>query len=157
MKVILREDIKNLGDIGSVVEVADGYGRNYLIPKNLAVEANPKNIKKVEHEKNIILQKIQKLKKSAEEFAGNLSDKTLTIEAQAGEDDKLFGSVTSKDIAEALSKQGVEVDKRKIIMPDEPIKRVGSYDIQIKVHPEVTANIKIDVQPMSKTESAENA
>jgi large subunit ribosomal protein L9 len=81
----------------------------------------------------------------------------LTIEAQAGEDDKLFGSVTSKDIAEALSKQGVEVDKRKIIMPDEPIKRVGSYDIQIKVHPEVTANIKIDVQPMSKTESAENA
>lgn len=146
MKVILREEVNNLGSIGSVVDVADGYGRNYLIPKKIAVEANLKNIKKFQHEKNIILEKAKKVKKSAEEFSGKLSDITVSIEAPAGEGDKLFGSVTSMDIAGALLKQGIEVDKRKIIMPDEPIKRIGSYKVTLKIHSEVTVSLNIDVK-----------
>jgi large subunit ribosomal protein L9 len=150
MKVILKNTIKNLGDVGSVVEVANGYGRNYLIPKNLAVEANINNLKKVEHEKNAIIHKAKKAKKHAEEFAGKLSDRTLTIEAQAGEGDKLFGSVTNMDIVDALSKQGIDVDKRKIIMPDEPIKRIGNYVIQIRVHPDVSVNVTVDVKKVEQ-------
>ncbi len=102
MKVILKEDVKSLGTMGNVVNVSDGYGRNYLLPRNLAVEANPKNVKKLEHEKRIILEKAKKVRKSVEELVGKLSNITLSIEAQAGEGDKLFGTVTSKDIAEAL-------------------------------------------------------
>ncbi len=146
MKVILREEVNNLGSIGSVVDVADGYGRNYLIPKKIAVEANLKNIKKFQHEKNIILEKAKKVKKSAEEFSGKLSDITVSIEAPVGEGDKLFGSVTSMDIAGALLKQGIEVDKRKIIMPDEPIKRIGNYKVTLKIHSEVTVSLNIDVK-----------
>ncbi len=154
MKVILKEDVKNLGIIGSVVNVADGYGRNYLMPRNLAVEANPKNIKKFEHEKNIILEKAKKLRKTAEELVSKLSNITLNIEANAGEDDKLFGSVTSMDIAEAIAKHGIEIDKRKIVIQDEPIKRLGTYNIHIKLHPEVTASINLEVYPVRKTENS---
>ncbi len=146
MKIILKEDVKNLGIIGSEVTVANGYGRNYLIPKKLAVEANPRNIKKLEHEKKIIFDKAKKIKGKAGELAGKLSDITLIIEATVGEDDKLFGSVTAMDIAEAISRQGVEVDKRKIILPDESIRRLGVYNIQIKIHPELTASINLEVK-----------
>ncbi len=154
MKVILKEDVKNLGIIGSVVNVADGYGRNYLIPKNLAVEANPKNIKKFEHEKNIILEKAKKLRKTAEELASKLSNITLNIEANTGEDDKLFGSVTTMDIATVLSKQGIEIDKRKITIQDEPIKRLGTYNVYIKLHPEVTVSVNLEVCPVRKIENS---
>ncbi len=150
MKVILKEDVKNLGIMGNLVNVADGYGRNYLIPKNLAVEANPKNIKKFEHEKNIILEEAKKVKKTAEELASKLSNITLNIEANAGEEDKLFGSVTNIDIAEAISKYGIEVDKRKIILPDELIKRLGVYNIHIKLHPEVTASVNLEVKKLKQ-------
>ncbi|MBI5025503.1 MAG: 50S ribosomal protein L9 [Nitrospirae bacterium] len=144
MKVILKEDVKDLGRIGDILNVADGYGRNYLIPKNLAVEASPKNIKKLEHEKNIILEKAKKVKQSLEDLAKKLSGMTVTIQAQAGDEDKLFGSVTSMDIAEALSREGIEVDKRKILL-EEPIKRLGTYNVSIKLHPEITANVTIEV------------
>lgn len=150
MKVILKEDVKSLGTMGSVVNISDGYGRNYLLPRNLAVEANPKNVKKLEHEKRIILEKAKKVRKSVEELSGKLSNITLSIEAQAGEGDKLFGTVTSKDIAEALSKQGFEIDKRKIIMPDEPIKRLGQYDIHVKLHSDLTATINVEVKRMEQ-------
>ncbi len=150
MKVILKEDVKNLGLMGSVVNVADGYGRNYLLPRNFAVEANPKSIKKLEHEKKVILEKAKKIRKSAEELVSQLSNVTLSIEAQAGEGDKLFGSVTSKDIAEALAKQGFEIDKRKIFMEDEPIKRLGQYSVQIKLYPELTATISVEVKKMEQ-------
>lgn len=146
MKVLLKEDVKNLGEMGKVLNVADGYARNYLIPRNLAVEANPKNIKRFEHEKNIIFKKVEKTKKAAEGLGGRLSDITLNIEANAGEDNKLFGSVTTMDVAEALSKQGIEIDKRKITIPDEPIKRIGDYSVHIKLHPEVTVNVKLEVR-----------
>jgi large subunit ribosomal protein L9 len=150
MKVILKEDIKNLGSMGSIVDVNDGYGRNYLIPRNLVVEANPKNIKKFEHDKKMIFEKVKKAKKTVDELAGRFSGLTLTIEANAGEDDKLFGSVTTMDIAAALAKQGFDIDKRKIIMQDDPIKRVGSYNANIKLHPDVTVSVNVEVRPVKK-------
>jgi len=146
MKVILKEDVKNLGSMGSIVNVAEGYARNYLIPRNLAAEASLKNIKRLEHEKNIILEKAKKIKKTADDLASKLSSITLSIEATAGEDGKLFGSVTAMDIADALSKQGIEVDKRKITIEDEPIKRLGKYNVYIKLHPEITVSINVEVK-----------
>jgi len=144
MKVILREDVKDLGEIGSIVDVKIGYGRNYLIPRNLAVEANPKNLRQFEHEKKIILVKAKKVKQSMQDVADQISRMALTIEAQAGEEDKLFGSVTAKDIAEAITRQGVEIDKRKVIL-EEPIKRLGSYEVTVKVHKDVTSSVKVEV------------
>lgn len=152
MKVILREDVKDLGEIGSLVDVKIGYGRNYLIPRNLAVEANPKNLKQFEHEKKIILVKAKKVKQSMQDVADQVSKMIITIEAQAGEEDKLFGSVTSKDIAEAIALQGVDIDKRKVIL-EEPIKRLGSYNVSVKIHKDVTASVKVEVKK-SGTEEA---
>ena len=154
MKVILREDVKDLGNMGTVIDVANGYGRNYLIPQNLAVEANPKNIKQLEHEKNIILAKAKKIRKSAEDAAEEVSKLSISIEAQSGEEDKLFGSVTAKDIAEEIAKQGIDVDKRKIIL-DEPIKRLGSYDVSVKIHHDVTATVKLEVTKAGSEETQE--
>lgn len=154
MKVILKEDIENLGAVGSIVDVADGYGRNYLIPKNLVAEANPKNIKKFEHEKNIIFEKVKKTRDAVEELAGKLSGIMLNIEINAGEDGKLFGSVTTMDIAAALKKQGMDIDKRKITVQDEPIKRLGNYNVHIRLHPEVTATINLEVHPVRKIENS---
>ncbi|MBI5741760.1 MAG: 50S ribosomal protein L9 [Nitrospirae bacterium] len=152
MKVILREDVKGLGQMGSVVNVANGYGRNYLVPKNLAVEASPKNIKQFEHEKNLILNKAKLIIRSAEDLSRKISGITLTIEAQSGEEDKLFGSVTSMDIAEALSKQGVEIDKRKIIL-EEPIKRLGTFSVPVKLHQDVSANVTVEVKKAAAAEA----
>lgn len=153
MKVILREDVKDLGEIGSIVDVKIGYGRNYLIPRNLAVEANPKNLKQFEYEKKIILVKAKKVRQSMQDVADQVSKMTITIEAQAGEEDKLFGSVTSKDIAEAISLQGVEIDKRKVIL-EEPIKRLGSYEVSVKIHKDVTASVKVEVKKSGTEEEA---
>ncbi len=152
MKVILKEDVKDLGTMGTVVEVKNGYGRNYLIPRNLAAEANPKNIKQFEHQKNVILAKAKKIKIDADELQNRLSSMTLSIEAQAGEEDKLFGSVTSKDIAEAIAQQGVEVDRRKILL-EEPIKRLGIYEVSIKLHQDVTAFLNVEVKKAGSSES----
>lgn len=151
MKLILKEDVGNLGVIGAIVDVADGYGRNYLLPRNLAVEANPKNIKQFEHEKKIILTRASKIIRSFDDLAKKLSELTISLEAKAGDEDKLFGSITSKDIAEAIAGKGIEVDKRKIRL-DEPIKKLGEYDVAIKLHANVTASVKVEVK---KAESAE--
>lgn len=145
MKVILREDVDNLGSVGSIVNVSDGYGRNYLIPRNLAVEADPRNVNKFEHEKKQILARIEKIKKSADELAVKLSGIKLAIEAQVGEEGKLFGSITTMDIAKAISKHDIAVDRRKILI-HEPIKRIGTYNVSIKLHPEVTANLTLEVK-----------
>jgi len=153
IKVILKEDVKGLGQMGSVVNVANGYGRNYLVPKNLAVEASPKNIKQFEHEKNVILKKAKLIVRSAEDLAKKISGITLTIEAQSGEEDKLFGSVTSMDIAEALSKQGVEIDKRKIVL-EEPIKRLGTFSVPVKIHQDVSANVTVEVKKAAASAEA---
>lgn len=144
MKIILKEDIKKLGKMGQIVDVADGYARNYLVPKGLAVEASTKNIRSLEHEKKIIQEKARKHKDSAQDLASRISAMTLTIKAKAGEEEKLFGSVTTMDIAEALLAQGVEIEKKKIVL-EEPIKRLGSYSVQIKLHPDVSVPLTIEV------------
>lgn len=153
MKVILKDDVKGLGTMGSVVSVATGYGRNYLIPRNLAIEASPKNIKQFEHEKNIILKKAKMIIRSAEDLAQKISGITVNIEALSGEEDKLFGSVTSMDIAEALSKKGVDIDKRKIVL-EEPIKRLGTYSVAVKLHQDVSANVTVEVKKAASAPEA---
>ncbi|MBF0505508.1 MAG: 50S ribosomal protein L9 [Nitrospirae bacterium] len=144
MKVILKEDVKDVGHIGEMLTVKDGYARNFLIPRGLALEANPKNIKALEHEKRKIQEVVKKAKSGAEEVASKLSAVTLTIKAKVGEEEKLFGSVTAMDIAEALKKEGLDVDRKKIVL-EEPIKRLGSYTVGVKVHPEVSAQFTVQV------------
>lgn len=144
MKLILREDVKNLGLTGEIVSVSDGYARNFLIPKELAVEANTKNIKEFEHHKAVIMKKAAKNRETMNATADELSKVSLTIKAKAGEEDKLFGAVTSKDVAEALKEAGFDIDKKKIVV-DDPIKRLGTYSVPVKVHTDITAQITVNV------------
>lgn len=144
MKIILKEDVKNLGRMGDIVNVAEGYARNFLIPRKLAVEANTKSIKALEHEKKIIQEKAKKIKNAYQELSDRISSMTLTIRAKAGEEDKLFGSITTMDIAEALKSEGVNIDRKKIAL-DEPIKRLGSYTVSVRIHPEIAAQLNIQV------------
>jgi large subunit ribosomal protein L9 len=144
MKVILKDDIKNLGKMGQVVNVADGYARNYLVPKGLAVEANTKNIKSLEHEKRLIGEKAKKIKNSAQELSDKVLNITLVIKANAGEEGKLFGSVTTMDIAEALKNEGIKIDKKRISL-DEPIKRLGTYSVSLKLHSEISTQVNVQV------------
>lgn len=144
MKVILKEDMKSLGQMAEIVNVSAGYARNYLIPKQLAVEANTKNLKEFEHYRKHILQKASRIKEALKTTSEKLSTITLTIKAKAGEEEKLFGSVTSMDIAEALKADGFDIDKKKISI-EEPIKRLGIYSVNVKFHPEITSQIKVQV------------
>lgn len=144
MKVILKEDVKNLGLAGSVVNVADGFARNYLIPRNLAVEASAKNIKVLEQERKKIEEAAKKAKESAREISNRLSTVTIQIQAKAGEEGKLFGSITNADISEALKKEGFDIEKKKIVL-DEPIKRLGSYTVNVKVYQDIIVPVNINV------------
>ncbi len=146
MKVILKSDVKDLGRIGEVVNVKDGFARNYLVPQGLAVEASTKNVKAFEHEKKMIQEMAKKVKTGAAGLGERIASARITIKAKAGEEDKLFGSVTSMDIAEALKAEGIEVDKKRIQL-EEPIKRLGEYTIAVKLHPEVTAELNVQVVP----------
>jgi len=144
MKVILREDVEKLGKAGEVVKVADGYGRNYLIPRNLACPANVRNMKTLEHDRRVIETRAKKARKAAEETAQSLSGMTVAVSARAGEEGKLFGAVTSRDIAEALEKAGVKMD-RKSIQLAEPIKQLGEYKVKVRVAAEVVPEITVNV------------
>jgi large subunit ribosomal protein L9 len=144
MQVILREDIEKLGKIGDLVKVKEGFGRNFLIPKKKAIEATPKNVKAMDHAKKMVADRLRKLKKEAAADAENIKALALTIKAKVGEEGKLFGSVTSMDIAEAAAAQGVRIDKRKIQL-EEPIKRVGEFAVPVKLHADVTADLKVTV------------
>jgi len=144
MKVILKEDVKNIGSMGQIVDLADGFVRNYLVPRGLAVEANVKNIKSLEHEKKVIQEKAKKIRNQAQDLAGKISDLTLVIKAKAGEEGKLFGSVTTMDIAEQLKNAGFEIDKKKISV-EEPIKRIGSYSVKVRIHPEIATEVNLQV------------
>ena len=144
MKIILKQHVESLGKAGDTAKVADGYGRNFLIPRGLAVEANTRNLKAFEHEKQRILQEAVKIHKQAEETATKLGDVTCTIARRVGEQEKLFGSVGVKDIDEALEAQGIEIDKRNILL-DEPIKALGEFPVRIKLSAGVTAEIKVTV------------
>jgi large subunit ribosomal protein L9 len=146
MKVILKEDLKNMGTMGQIIDVSDGYARNFLVPRGFAVEANVKNIKSLEHAKRTIQEKARKIKNEAADLSKRIGDLKLVIKAKSGEEGKLFGAVTAMDIAESLKNAGIgiEIDKKKIVL-DEPIKRIGTYSVGLKVHSEVTAQVNVEV------------
>ncbi len=144
MKVILREDLQGVGNIGDILEVAPGYARNFLFPRNKAVEATGRSLKAIEHAKRVIAEKARKEKTVLEEVAKKVSAIAVTIPVQVGKDDKLFGAVTAKDIAEALAAQGVEVDKRKIEL-GHPIKELGTVSVPVKLDSQVTATVSVTV------------
>ena len=142
MDVILKKDIKKVGNAGEAVDVKDGYARNYLIPRGMALKNTPQNRKAWENEVTLTKQKESKEIKLSEKLVKKLESISCTINMKAGENDRLFGSVTSADIAEALKTQGVEVDKKHIVL-DEPIKELGVYTVDVKVHAGIAGKIKV--------------
>jgi large subunit ribosomal protein L9 len=144
MQVILRDDMDNLGKSGEVVNVKPGYARNYLLPRGHAIKATAGDIKRVEHEKRVIASRTAKMAKAAQAEADKLSQVSVSIERATGEGDKLYGSVNSRDIAEALRAQGVIVDSKKIQLA-EPIKALGLVEVPVKLGRGVTATIKVTV------------
>jgi large subunit ribosomal protein L9 len=144
MEVILREVVEKLGNRGEIVKVADGYARNFLLPKRLAVPATEANKKIIEQERLAHLRREAKEKGEAEDLAKMLSGVTVAFKEKAGEMDRLFGSVTTKDIAEALAKQGFAIDRRKIHL-DEPIKQLGEHKVTLKLYHDVSAEIQVNV------------
>ena len=144
MDVILREDIDKLGARGQVVQVASGYARNFLLPKRLAVAATEANKKIVEQERQSHLRKEAKQKNEAEDLGKMMAGVTVTISQKAGEADQLFGSVTSKDVAEALEKKGFTIDRRKIQL-EEPIKQLGDHKVAVRLHRDVMAEVTVSV------------
>jgi len=146
MDVILREDIDNLGSRGSVVKVADGYARNFLLPKKLAVAATASNKKIVEQEREAFLRREAKAKSDAEDLAKLMSNLRLTFRQRVGENDQLFGSVTSKDIADALEGQRFHIDRRKVQL-EEPIRTLGEHKVPLRLHRDVTTEVTVVVEP----------
>ncbi len=142
MRIILKEKIEDLGNIGDVIEVKDGYARNFLMPQGLALEASPKNLKVLEHEKRMREAAKKKEKEKAAALAKELENISCTVKVKAGEDDRIFGSVTPLDIKRALDSQGIDVDKRNISLVDN-IKTLGIYHALIRLHPEVETKIKV--------------
>lgn len=144
MKVILKDNIENLGRKGDIVEIAPGYGRNYLIPKKLALEVSLSNMKMIEMEQQALKKRLEKEVLSYQELIQQLNQTTLSFVRKAGEKDIIFGSVSSSDVKEALDKVGFEIDKKKILLI-EPIKRLGNFTVAIKVYHEQQAEVKIEV------------
>jgi large subunit ribosomal protein L9 len=142
MQVILREDLENLGKSGEVVTVKPGYGRNYLIPQGLAVTATKADVARVAHEKRVIAARNAKLQKDAQAEADRLNQVSVSIAVAVGEEDKMYGSVTAKDIAEAYREKGVTVDSKKLVL-DEPIKTLGLSEVTAKLAHGVTASLKV--------------
>ncbi len=142
MKVILRQNYESLGQVGDIVDVKEGFGRNFLIPRKIAYTALKGNIQALEEEKKNLDKKKKQEILSAEKLASELEKVSVSIPVQVGEEDKIFGSVTTQMIADSLKEKGYEIDKRKIEI-EEPIKSLGIYGISIKLHPNVTTNIKV--------------
>ena len=144
VQLILSEDVPNLGHPGDVVKVRAGYARNYLLPRKLAVEANPRNLREFEHQKRIAMLKREALKGQALSLKEKLEALQLTLGARPGEEGKLFGSVTNLGLERALREQGFEIDRRRIPL-GEPIKQLGSYTVAVRLQPEVEATVKFTV------------
>lgn len=142
MQVILKEDVPHLGNMGDVVTVKPGYGRNYLIPRGLAVLATHGNKKQLEHELRIIHARREALRADAEALGGTIDGLSITLARQVGDDDRLFGSVTNRDVEAALAALGHEVDRRRIIVKD-PIKSLGIYKVDVKLHADVTSSVLV--------------
>ncbi len=144
MKVILQKDIPTLGEAGDIKDVSDGYARNFLLPKKLVLRANESSQKAVEHQKRLIKIKKDKRRKVSEKLMESLNGIEIQIGAQVGEGEKIFGSITSMDIARKLKEKGFEIDKRKITL-DEPIKKIGDFEVPLKLDEGLTATIKVSV------------
>lgn len=144
MKVILKENVEGLGDIGDLLDVSDGFARNYLLPRQKALEASTRNVKTLEHSKRVVAGRARKERLGLEAFAKKLSTASLSFTVQVGKEDKLFGSVTAKDIEEELGAKGFPVDRRKIQL-DQPIKELGTCTVPIKLHRDVTASVTVTV------------
>ena len=144
MEVILKEDIVNVGKIGEVVRVRDGYARNYLLPRGLVLVANKKNLKTFEHQKKVVADQKQKIIRQAQTVGDQLASTTVVISMKAGEEGRLFGSVTNMQIEKALKAKGLNVDRRKIHL-EEPIKSVGEYEIPIRLAADLTVPLKVSV------------
>ena len=144
MEIILQEEVANLGQIGDIVKVRDGYARNYLLPRGLAVQANRRNVRALEHHKRLVAVKKERVQRQAQTLLDQLSALSLTIPAKAGEEGRLFGSVTNIDLEAALKEQGLTLDRRKILL-DEPIKQLGSYEVPVNLGGALRANIKLEV------------
>jgi large subunit ribosomal protein L9 len=142
MNIVLQKDVPALGNAGQIITVKDGFARNYLIPQGLAMKADKSALKMIEEKKRTQLLREEKVVRDAKKFAEELSKVSLTVKVQAGEEDKLFGSVTSQDITDLLKEKGIEIDRRKIML-EEPIKALGAYQIPIKLHSAVIVNIKL--------------
>jgi large subunit ribosomal protein L9 len=148
MEVILKEDIANVGKIGEVVRVRDGYARNYLLPRGLVLIANKKNLKTFEHQKKLVADQKQKIMRQAQGAADQLASVSLVIPMRVGEEGRLFGSVTNIQIEKALKAQGLNVDRRKIHL-DEPIKNAGNYEVPVRLAADLTVPLKVSVVPGS--------
>lgn len=146
MKVILTQDVKGLGRAGEVVEVADGYGRNYLVPKGLAVAATGGTIKAIEHQQALVRRRLEKERAEAESLAARLQGASVVVRARAGESGRLFGSVTAADVAEALAQQlGARVDRRRIEL-EGPIKTLGTYPVTLRLAPGISVAVQVVVE-----------
>ena len=144
MRVILKQDVENLGRKGDIVNVASGYGRNYLIPRRMALKVTPSNMKMIEIEQQALRKSVEKERASYQDLINGLNETTLTFKRKAGEKDVIFGSVSSSDVKEALDELGIEIDKKKILL-EEPIKRLGNYTVPIKIFHEDRAEVKVEV------------
>lgn len=145
MQIILQEDVEKLGTRGQLLEVAEGYARNFLLPRKLALEANAGNMKRLERMRATFAKKEASEKDAAQKQADQLAAVSLEFTRKAGENDQLFGSVTSHDIGEALTAKGFEIDRKRIILV-EPIKAMGEFEVPVKLHREVTVNVKVTVK-----------
>ncbi len=145
MKVILRENVPNVGKIGDILTVADGFGRNYLLPRNLAMLANERAVGEMAHKKAMVASRLAKAKAEAMTVAEKLNGVTLNVKRHAGEDGKLFGTVTSREIAELLAEQGFNLDRRDLVVPDN-IKALGEFAIVAKLHGDVSAKITLTIE-----------
>jgi large subunit ribosomal protein L9 len=145
MKIILKQDVENVGHKGDIVNVAPGYGRNYLIPRKLALEVTPSNMKMIEIERQSLKKKVEKERESYQDLIQRLNEVTLTFPRKAGEKDMIFGSVSAADIKDALDRLGFEIEKKKIGL-DEPIKRLGHYTIPVKVFHDDKATLRVEVR-----------
>ena len=151
MRIILRQDVDELGLEGDIVNVANGYGRNYLIPKGMGLEASPQNIKALELQSKKIEVRRVKAREAAEKIKQKVEGTVLTLSQKSGEEGKLYGSVTSMDIASALEKQDIVIDRRKILL-EKPIKSLGEFEVPVKIYPEITALIRVVVESSEEKE-----
>jgi large subunit ribosomal protein L9 len=146
MKIILTKDLENLGKAGALVEVKPGYGRNYLLPNGMAVSATAKNIRQLEHQKAGILARASKEKQNMSAMAEKLSTTEVRLTRKVGEQNRLFGSVTSKDVHEQLVSQGYAVERKQVHLR-EPLKEIGTHEVEVRLHPEVVAKVKVTIAP----------